>query len=338
MRSLVCITPGQLEYCAADEPVLKKDHSILAIKNVGICGTDIHAFEGTQPYFDYPRILGHELAAIIHETEKDSGFIKGEAVTIIPYFHCGYCIACINGKTNCCVNMQVCGVHTDGAMRDYLSVPNYSLVKSEGLSFEELALTEPLAIGAHSIGRAGIKKDEFVLVIGAGPIGLAAMEFAGIAGAEVIAADINPLRLLFCNEKLQVPHTINSLTENITRRLQEITNGHMPTVVIDATGNLQAINSSFQYMAHGGRYVLVGLQKENISFSHPEFHKREATLMSSRNATRSDFEFVIRCIKNGLVNPSAYITHKFSFDKVKENFPLLADPAKGVMKAVIEMN
>jgi 2-desacetyl-2-hydroxyethyl bacteriochlorophyllide A dehydrogenase len=338
MQSLVCIKPGQFEYEETKEPVLQKDHSILEIKRIGVCGTDLHAFEGTQPYFEYPRILGHELAAIIHETENNSGFTKGEAVTIIPYFNCGHCIACVNDKPNCCVQMKVCGVHVDGGMRSYLSVPNYSLIKGEGLSFEELALIEPLAIGAHSIRRADIKNDEFVLVIGAGPIGLGIMEFARIAGAKVIAADINPQRLSFCKEKLKIGHTINSLTENTAERLKEITKGNMPTAIIDATGNLKAINSAFQHLAHGGRYVLVGLQKENISFSHPEFHKREATLMSSRNATRSDFEHVMNCMKNGLVNPSTYITHQLSFDKVKEKFASLLDPANGVIKAMIGIN
>lgn len=338
MQSLVCIKPGEFEYREEIKPVLQKGYSILEIKRIGICGTDLHAFEGIQPYFEYPRILGHELAATIDETQKDSGFVKGEAVTIIPYFNCGQCIACINDKPNCCVQMQVCGVHTDGGMKNYLSVPNYSLIKAGGLTFDELALAEPLAIGAHSIQRAGVKKNEFVLVIGAGPIGLATMEFAGIAGAYVIASDINQQRLSFCKEKLKIEKTINSLTENVTERLKEITNGNMPTVVIDATGNLKAINSSFQYIAHGGRYVLVGLQKENISFSHPEFHKKEATLMSSRNATKKDFEHVMQCMKNGLVNHSSYITHKLSFDKVKENFSSLLDPVHGVIKAMIEIN
>jgi threonine dehydrogenase-like Zn-dependent dehydrogenase len=234
--------------------------------------------------------------------------------------------------------MQVCGVHIDGGMRNYLSVPNYSLIKGEGLSFEELALIEPLAIGAHSIQRARIKKDEFVLVTGGGPIGLGIMEFAGIAGGHVIAADINQQRLSFCKENLGVKHIINAVSENVGERLKEITSGDMPGVVIDATGNLKAINSAFQYMAHGARYVLVGLQKENISFSHPEFHKREATLMSSRNATKSDFAHVMNCMKNGLIKPSLYITHTFSFDEVKERFSSLLDPANGFIKAMININ
>lgn len=337
MQSLVCITPGEFEYQTAEKPLLQKDHTILEIKRIGVCGTDLHAYEGTQPFFNYPKTLGHELAAVVAETESDRGFKVGEAVSIIPYFNCGHCIACRNGKPNCCVQMQVCGVHVNGGMANYLSVPNYSLLKGEGLSFDELALIEPLAIGAHGVRRGDVKPGEFVLIVGAGPIGLGTMEFARIAGANVIALDINEQRLSFCKEKLNVEHTINSILENVIDRLKEITNNDMPTVVIDATGNLKAINNAFQYMAHGARYVLIGLQKGEISFSHPEFHKREATLMSSRNATRDDFEHVIKSMKNGLVNPATYITHRVAFENVKEKFAGFLDPANGVIKAMIEI-
>ncbi|MEJ6980846.1 zinc-binding alcohol dehydrogenase family protein [Pedobacter sp. P351] len=338
MKTLVCTVPGNFEYQQGEHPVASKDHSILKIKRIGVCGTDLHAFEGTQPFFEYPRILGHELAGEFVEGDNASGFKPGEAVTFIPYFYCGECIACRSGKSNCCANIKVCGVHTHGGMAEYLSVPSYSLIHGEGLSFDELALVEPLAIGAHGVRRADVKKDEFVLVIGAGPIGLGIMEFARIAGGKVIAMDINDQRLAFCKEKLNVHYTINPMTDDVIGKLKEITNGDFPTVVIDATGSLKAINNGFQYMAHGARYVLVGLQKGDLSFSHPEFHKREATLMSSRNATRDDFEHVIACMKNGLVNPATYITHRVTFDQVKDEFKGWLNPANGVIKAMIEVD
>ena len=337
MKTLVCTTPGILEYSQGEKPLLTKGSAIIKIKRIGICGTDIHAFEGTQPFFSYPRILGHELAGELVDCDDAPGFEIGEAVTFIPYFNCGRCIACRSGKPNCCTNIQVCGVHTDGGMAEYLSVPSYTLLHGEGLSFDELALVEPLAIGAHGVRRAEVKPNEFVLVIGAGPIGLGTMEFARIAGGKVIACDINDKRLQFCKDKLKVEHIVNALSTNITEQLSEITNGDMPTVIIDATGNLKAINNAFQYMAHGARYVLIGLQKGDISFSHPEFHKREATLMSSRNATRTDFEFVISNMKKGLVNPATYITHHVLFDKVKDEFESWLNPETGVIKAMVEI-
>ncbi len=336
MKTLVCTAPGHFEYGERDKPLLKKDHTILRIQRIGICGTDLHAFDGTQPYFQYPRVLGHELAAVIEETEAE-GFEKGDAVTIIPYFHCGECIACRNGKTNCCVSINVCGVHIDGGMTEYLSVPSYSLLHSEGLGFDELALIEPLAVGAHAVRRAAVMANEFVLVIGAGPIGLGTMEFSRIAGANVIAIDINEDRLGFCKNKLRVKHIVNAASPGVAEQLKIITNGDMPTVVIDATGNLEAINKAFQYLSHGGRYVLVGLQKENIILSHPEFHKREATLMSSRNATRDDFTQVMNSMKNGSVDPATYITHRVGFGEVKNNFNGWNDPANRVIKAMVSM-
>ncbi len=335
---LVCTTPGQFEYRQGEKPQPAPGMAILRIRRIGICGTDLHAFEGTQPYFQYPRILGHELAGELVEADGADGFEPGETVTFIPYFNCGTCVACRAGKSNCCARLEVAGVHIDGGMTEYLSVPSYSLVHGGGLSFDELALVEPLAIGAHGVRRAGIQPGEFVLVIGAGPIGLGVMEFARIAGAEVIAMDLNESRLAFCAENLGIPHTVNARASDVMERLRTLTGGDMPTVVIDATGNLTAINNSFAYLAHGARYVLVGLQKGDIRLSHPEFHKREATLMSSRNATRQDFEHVIGCMKQGLIRPTTYITHRVLFGEVKEQFRSWLDPARGVIKAMIEID
>lgn len=334
MKTLVCNKPGELEYRITAEPTATEGNAILRVKRIGICGTDLHAYEGTQPFFNYPRVLGHELALEVVQAE---GFDAGEAVTIIPYFNCGTCIACRNGKPNCCAYINVFGVHVDGGMKEYISVPTSAVIHGQGLSFDELALVEPLAIGAHGISRANVKENEFVLVVGAGPIGLGIIEFARIAGAQVIVLDINSQRLLFCRENLGITHLINGATENVTERLLDITHGDMPTVVIDATGSGKAIGQAFQYMAHGATYVLVGLQKDTIQFSHPEFHKRESTLMSSRNATLEDFAKVIESMKNGKVNPSTYITHRVQFHEVKDNFASWLDPNNGVIKAMVNL-
>jgi 2-desacetyl-2-hydroxyethyl bacteriochlorophyllide A dehydrogenase len=337
MKILSCVKPGQLEYNEAPKPSIGPGFSLLKIRRIGICGTDLHAYEGTQPFFSYPRILGHELSGDLIDGVPP-GFEAGEAVTFIPYFNCGVCIACRQGKPNCCVSMNVCGVHSDGGMVEYLSVPSASLLKSHGLSHRELALVEPLAIGAHGVRRAAVQKNEFVLIVGAGPIGLGTMEFARLAGGKVMAMDINDDRLKFCREKLKVDYTINPKQTDAIAKLKEITNGDMPTVVIDATGFRDAINHGFQFLAHSGRYVLIGLQKQEIVISHPEFHKREATLMSSRNATREDFEHVIQNMKTGAVNPSTYITHEVKFSELKDSFPSFLDPKSGVIKAMVEMD
>jgi len=335
MKVLTCITPGDLQYGEQEKPILTPGHAIIKIKRIGICGTDLHAFEGTQPYFSYPRILGHELSGELVEFDNAPGFTVGERVTFIPYFNCGHCIACKMKHPNACVNIKVCGVHVDGGMVDYLSVPSASLIHGNGLSYDELALIEPLAIGAHGVSRAGIQKDEFVLVIGAGPIGLGTMEFARIAGAKVIAMDVNAQRLQFCQEKLAIPHVVNAMDANVLEQIQEITSGNMATVVIDATGNLKAINQGLYYLAHGGRYVLIGLQKGDLQFNHPEFHKRETTLMSSRNALREDFDQVIEAMKQQGVQPENYITHHVNFEHLKDEMANLLNPISGVIKAMV---
>jgi threonine dehydrogenase-like Zn-dependent dehydrogenase len=163
------------------------------------------------------------------------------------------------------------------------------------------------------------------------------MELVRVAGGKVIALDTNNDRLRFCKDKLKVQHCINAREDNVTAQLNSITQGDMPTVVMDATGNLRAINNAFQYMSHAARYILIGLQKGEIHFSHPEFHKREATLMSSRNATRADFEFVISLIERKEIDPTTFITHRVRFDQVKDEFKGWLDPASGVIKAMVEL-
>ena len=338
MRKLVCLSAGRFEYATAETPEPGKSEALLRICRVGICGTDLHAFEGTQPYFTYPRILGHELAGELIHFEDAPGFNVGEIVTILPYLNCGVCIACRKGKPNCCVHMKVLGVHVDGGMVEYLSVPTSSLVHGAGLTMDELALVEPLAIGAHGVRRAGVDPGEFVLVIGAGPIGIATMEFARLAGGKVIALDVDEHRLRFCRDRLGMAYAISAQSKDVTEQIREITNGDMPAVVIDATGNSKAINKAFEYMSHGGRYILIGLQKGDVSFSHPEFHKREGTLMSSRNATRQDFEYVIASIKAGSIEPANYITHRVGFEEVKSEFGEFLNSKNGVIKAMIEVD
>ncbi|MEJ0031569.1 MAG: zinc-binding alcohol dehydrogenase family protein [Bacteroidota bacterium] len=337
MKVLTCTSPGAFEYSEQSIPTLSKNHAIIKIKRIGICGTDLHAFEGTQPYFNYPRVLGHELAGELIDADGADDFKKGEIVTLIPYFNCGSCIACRSGTPNCCVNLKVFGVHIDGGMKEYISVPSSSLMHGMGLPVDTLALAEPLAIGAHGIRRANVKPGEFVLIVGAGPIGLGLMEFAKIAGANVIALDINQQRLEFCRSRLNINHVINAASADALASMKEITNDDMPTVVIDATGSLKAINNSFQFLAHGGRYVLVGLQKGEIGFSHPEFHKREGTLMSSRNATREDFDLVLNALKTKKIDPTNYITHRVSFDDVPGQFEHWLLPGSGVIKAMVEI-
>ncbi len=337
MKYIVCEKPHEFLIKEKPMPIRQKGEALLKIRKIGVCGTDIHAFGGTQPFFEYPRILGHELAAEYIEGDA-AGFKPGDKVTFIPYFHCGKCIACVNGLTNCCANIKVFGVHIDGGMSEYVSVPEEYLLHGNGLDYDQLVLVEPLAIAAHGVRRAAVKPNDTVLVMGAGPIGIGLINFAKIAGAKVIVMDINEYRLNFCKEELQADAIINPMKEDVVERLMEITNGSMPTVVIDATGNRNVMNAAFNYISHGGRFVLVGLQKGELAFSHPDFHKRESTLMSSRNATREDFDYVVDCLKSGKIDPEKYITHRAEFSEMIPNFENWIDPKNNVIKAVIELD
>jgi 2-desacetyl-2-hydroxyethyl bacteriochlorophyllide A dehydrogenase len=335
MRILTCLKPGEFAYSDTPAPELKSGYAMVKVKRIGICGTDLHAFEGTQPFFNYPRVLGHELAGEIVGIENHANYKVGDQVSIIPYFSCGTCFACTQGKTNCCTTLNVFGVHSDGGMSEFISIPIDSLFKDTSLNLDELALLEPLAIGAHGIKRAQIKPNEFVLIVGAGPIGLGAAAMASLAGAQVIIQDVNQNRLDFAKEKLHIPFSINPNQEDAFIALKEITRGNMPRVVIDATGYKKAMEQSFQYISHGGTYVLIGLQLDEISFSHPEFHKREATLMSSRNATREDFQWVADSIGQQKLDPTLFISHRIAFDDVAAQFPDLINPSLGVIKAMV---
>ncbi|GGG98305.1 zinc-binding alcohol dehydrogenase family protein [Pedobacter zeae] len=338
MKALVCRTPGEFNYIDKEMPLLEEGMVLLRMKRLGICGTDYHAFEGTQPFFEYPRILGHEIAAEVVNAGTALDFKAGDLVTISPYFYCGTCIACRSGRTNCCVKIKVFGVHIDGAMQEYITVPASALVSGEGLTVDELALIEPLAIGAHGVGLAQLSKGDTVVILGAGPIGLGTIAFAKISGAEVIVIDVNDNRLSFCRERLGIVHTINPLKEDSLAQLSLITNGEFAKVVIDCTGNLKAINNAFRFLAHTGKFIMIGLQKGTIEVVHPEFHKREAMLMSSRNALPHDFAHVIDCIRKGLVKPLDFVTHRVPFSLVKEEFNHLLQANESLIKALISFD
>nr|WP_285838683.1 zinc-binding alcohol dehydrogenase family protein [Shouchella clausii] len=318
-------------------PSIRPGEALVRIKRIGICGTDLHAYKGNQPFFSYPRVLGHELSGVIEEVEHNpEGLQAGDRVAIIPYLSCGNCHACRNGKTNCCTKVNVLGVHIDGGMKELVSVPTKQLMKTNSLSYDEAALIEPLAIGAHAVNRAKPRRNEQVLVIGAGPIGLGVMLFAKEQGARVIAMDVNEERLEFCQQWAKVDAVIHAL-DNPLSKLSERTNDELPTIVFDATGNNHSMTEAFNYVAHGGKLVYVGLVNGMIQFDDPEFHKREMTLMASRNATKEDFNYVIQVLETGSIQLDSYITHRCSFMEMVEQFDSWLLPESKVIKVVVEL-
>jgi len=336
MKSIICQKPGELFLTEQSAPQSAPGTALVRMERLGICGTDLHAYGGRQPFFSYPRILGHELSAKITEVDDNKeGLTVGDRVAIIPYLHCGQCVACRNGKTNCCVDLQVLGVHRDGGMREFLSIPTAHLIKSTALSADQLALTECFAIAAHAVRRAQVQPGEQVLVMGAGPIGLGIMQFAALSGASVISLDISQDRLDFAERHMMVQHSILAGKDDVNQRLSEITSNDYPTVIFDATGNKQSMMDGFMYLAHGGRYVLVSIVTADISFPDPEFHKRETTLLSSRNARREDFDWVMQCMEENKLIVDPMITHRCTFTELVSEFPSLTRPESAVIKAVV---
>jgi len=252
-----------------------------------------------------------------------------------PYINCGDCVACRRGKPNCCVNLKVLGVHIDGGMRPLLCIPAGKLHSSSALDYDQLALVEMLAIGAHAVERAKLQAEDFILVIGAGPIGLSVVEFARDR-ARLAIMDINESRLGFCREKFGIEHIVRAGPQAAAQILG-IGKGEMPTVVIDATGNPESMEGTFKLAAHGGRIVFVGLFPGEITFSDPEFHRRELTLCSSRNALPGTFREVITRVEAGRVDATSWITHRLGLGDVPTAFPSSIVGNPSLLKAIVEV-
>ncbi len=336
MLTVTCETPGTLRAEQRPKPERGQDEVLVRIKRIGVCGTDLHIFSCNQPYLSYPRVMGHELSGIVEEAPAGGTLSPGDPVYIVPYISCGSCHACRQGKTNCCRNIQVLGVHRDGGMTEYLSLPERFVHKAEGISLDQAAMIEFMAIGAHAVRRGGVQPGQRVLVVGAGPIGIAVAIFAELQGAEVTMLDTRDDRLAFCQANLRISGTVRAAPDD-AERLSALTGGDFFDAVFDATGSPKAMERGFGFVAHGGTYVLVSIVAGDIKFSDPEFHKRETTLLGSRNATGEDFETVMAAMRSGKIPTGALNTHRMTLAEVPAGFAGLLDPAAGVVKAIVEV-
>ncbi len=342
MNAIVLEAPGTFRAVEVPSPNLPQPGEVIVrTRRVGVCGTDLHAFVGDQPFFTYPRILGHELGVEVVAVAGDQTDLRpGDMCAVEPYLNCGRCVACRHGRSNCCVRLNVIGVHVDGGMRAEFAVPHEKLHRSSILTLDQLALVEPLSIGAHAVARANVVPGETALVIGTGPIGLAVTQFAQLAGARVLVLDLNDTRLDFCRRVFGVESisvvSIAAGRIEVVRELESLTDCDLPIVVFDATGNPRSMESSFEYAAHGGRIVFVGLCQSEITFHDPNFHRRELTLMSSRNATRADFERVIALLEAGRVEVASWVSHRVSGVEMIEMFPRWLESPGGFTKALVE--
>jgi 2-desacetyl-2-hydroxyethyl bacteriochlorophyllide A dehydrogenase len=322
MRQVILAEPGRFEARDVPPPGDPPDGQVrVRIRRIGVCGTDLHAFTGRQPFFEYPRVLGHELAVEVVQLGNDvEGLAIGDVCAVEPYLNCGDCPMCAVGRTNCCERLRVLGIHIDGGMTDELIVPVDKLYPSKSLTLDQLALVETLGIGRHAVNRARLEIFEPVLVVGAGPIGLATAQFAKAAGAEVTVLDTSPTRRAFAE---RFGFTVVPETE---ARFN---------VVFDATGSRAAMERSIERAAFGGSVVFVGLVKDRVSFDDPLLHRRELTLLASRNSAGA-FEHVMSLIEVGAIDTTPWVTHRLTLDEVPARFGTLRDdPA--LVKAIIEV-
>jgi 2-desacetyl-2-hydroxyethyl bacteriochlorophyllide A dehydrogenase len=322
---------------APDAPSPGPGEALVRVHRVGICGTDLHAFRGRQPFFTYPRVLGHELGVevlALGAGAAEAGLRVGDRCSVEPYLSCGQCIACRRGKTNCCATLQVLGVHVDGGMRDAFVVPAHKLHVANDLDYEQLALIETLGIGAHAVDRAQIERDECVLVIGAGPIGLSVLQFAQLASRRVFVLDTNQMRLSFARKHFRVEAAFTA-DEGALEAVRRATDGDLPTVVFDATGSAASMTRAFEFVAPGGKLVFVGLVQDDITFHDPFFHRREITLLATRNALARDFTRIQGLVRSGAVDTRPWITHRADAADMIDAFPHWLRPETGVLKAIV---
>lgn len=313
------------------------DEAVVRVHRVGVCGTDISGYLGKMPFFSYPRIPGHELGVEVVSVGGNVTNVKtGDRCSIEPYINDPNSYASRKGRPNCCEKLEVLGVHRDGGLRPYFTLPARKLHVSKRLAFDQLALVETLAIGCHAVARAQVTADDTVLIIGAGPIGLATLEFVRLTGARILMLDMNAQRLEFCQNVMGVKETVlanDKVEEELRRRID----GRLPDVVFDATGSNVSMSKSFGLIAPGGRLVFVGITTEEVSFRHVTFHRPEGTLLCSRNALPADFDNIIGLIESGKINTDPWITHRTPFDSVIDAFPSFTRPETGVVKAIIEL-
>lgn len=335
MRTLVVTEPRHMVWQQRLIPTPGAHHVLIKPLTAGICGTDIHAWAGNQPFFSYPRVLGHELCGeVVTLGAEAQGFRVGQRVALIPYVACQRCDACLSGKTNCCENISVIGVHEDGGFCEFLCVPESNLLAVDDVAPEAAALIEPFAISAHAVRRAAVIADEQVLVVGAGPIGLGVAAIAAAAGAQVVVADTSAQRREHVTQQLRLA-TVDPLAHDFDASLRAEFGGRLAAKVIDATGNPAAMNGAVKLIRHGGTIVFVGLHKGDLVIPDTEFHKKETTLMGSRNATREDFDKVRELMANGQLRADMMLNRHYDFSGLADCFEAEVINNRALIKGVI---
>jgi threonine dehydrogenase-like Zn-dependent dehydrogenase len=295
MKAFRIEAPGVAGVVDVPEPVSNQGEVLLRVSMVGMCGTDLNTFRGRNQMVRFPRIPGHEVAAVVVDGAGE--LAAGAEVTILPYTSCGLCPACLRGRGNSCEHNQTLGVQRDGAMTEYISVPREKLYPAN-LSLKELCLVEPLTVGFHAAARGRVAAADAVAVFGCGGVGLGAIASAAFRGAETIAIDMYDAKLEIAR-KAGAKHLIHAKSENLHARLKEITGGRGPDVIIEAIGLPETFRAAVDEVAFTGRVVYIGYAKEPVEYETRLFVQKELDIVGSRNAQPEDFREVIRMLESG---------------------------------------
>lgn len=296
MKAVSLTEAGQARVVEIAEPVREKGEVLLRVERVGLCGTDLNSFRGRNPMVTFPRVIGHEVAATVEQGTPE--LPAGTRVTLSPYTSCGVCPACMRGRVNACRNNQTLGVQRDGAMTEWLSIAPEKVYPSATLTLEQLCLVEPLTVGVHAVARGRVTAEDAVAVFGCGGVGLGAVAGAAFRGATTIAIDVDDAKLAVARAA-GAQHTIHSQRENLHERLQEITAGRGPDVVIEAIGLPDTFRAAVSEAAFTGRVVYIGYAKEPVAYETSLFVQKELDILGSRNALPEDFREVIRMLEAG---------------------------------------
>lgn len=307
MKAVRIVAPNEMGVAEIEKPVIKADEVLVKIKYVGFCGSDLNTYLGRNPMVKLPVIPGHEVGAVIEEVGSDvpSDLVKGMVVTLNPYTNCGNCASCRNGRFNACEHNETLGVQRQGVMCEYAALPWTKIIPAGKIPVKECALIEPMSVGFHAVARGEVTDNSIVMVIGCGMVGLGAVVRAALRGATVIAADIDDEKLALAKE-VGATYSVNTMTEDVHQRIQDITGGYGVDVVIEAVGSPVTYVMAVNEVGFTGRVVCIGYAKSEVSFQTKLFVQKELDIRGSRNATPADFRAVINCI-----NKSNFPIEKF---------------------------
>lgn len=310
MKAVRITNPGEVEVCTVEEPPMGPEEVRVRVKTLGLCGTDLSTYRGINPLVSYPRIPGHEIAAEIVDAGPNvpKDFEIGSRVTVTPYTTCGTCSSCLAGRVNCCESNQTLGVQRDGAATELLTVHHSKVLVCRSLSFDQIALVEPLSVGWHATTRAELTPRDTVVVFGCGVIGLGVITASAFREARVIAVDIDDKKLERAGV-LGAAFTINSNRENLRDNISEITSGHGPSVVVEAVGLPDTFREAVELVSFAGRVVYV-------EYTTSTFILKELDIRGSRNALKEDFQSVISMLESGRVHIETLVTHRYHLFRI----------------------